>query len=86
MTLDQVVVWTVVGGIAGFLADLAVPRVKLALLEAIVVGILGAFVGGWLFGVLGIAPGMGIIGTILTAFVGALILLLIFASTRRRRR
>jgi uncharacterized membrane protein YeaQ/YmgE (transglycosylase-associated protein family) len=84
MTLEQLVVWIIVGGIAGFLADLVVSRVKLGLLEAIVVGILGAFVGGWLFGVLGVFPGGGVIGSILVAFVGAVILLLLFAMVRRR--
>lgn len=85
MTLEQIVVWIIVGGLAGFLADLVVPRIKLGLLEAIVVGILGAFVGGWLLGVLGIAPGAGIVGTLLTAFVGAIILLAIFVGMRQRR-
>jgi uncharacterized membrane protein YeaQ/YmgE (transglycosylase-associated protein family) len=86
MTLEQIVVWIIVGGLAGFLADLVVPRVKLGLLEAIIVGILGAFVGGWLLGLLGIGFGAGIAGTLLTAFIGAVILLAIFAGTRRRRR
>ncbi|MEM9600964.1 MAG: GlsB/YeaQ/YmgE family stress response membrane protein, partial [Pseudomonadota bacterium] len=36
--------------------------------------IIGAFVGGWLLGVLGIAFG-GIIGTIVTAFIGACVLI-----------
>ena len=85
MTLEQIIVWIIVGGLAGFLADLVVPRIKLGLLEAIVVGILGAFVGGWLFGVLGIAPGAGIAGTLLMAFVGAVILLAIFVGMRQRR-
>ncbi len=86
MTLEQLIVWIIVGGLAGFLADLAVPNVRLGLLEAIVVGILGAFVGGWLFGVLGVFPGGGIVGTLLTAFVGAVVLLVIFVSLRRQRR
>jgi uncharacterized membrane protein YeaQ/YmgE (transglycosylase-associated protein family) len=86
MTLEQLVIWIIVGGLAGFLADMLVPRVKLGLLEAIIVGILGAFVGGWLFSVLGIGVGGGIVGTLLVAFVGALILLMIFASVRRSAR
>jgi uncharacterized membrane protein YeaQ/YmgE (transglycosylase-associated protein family) len=86
MTLEQLVIWIIVGGLAGFLADVAVPNVRLGLLEAIVVGILGAFVGGWLFGILGIAPGAGIVGTLLTAFVGAVVLLIIFVALRRGSR
>lgn len=86
MTLEQLVVWIIVGGIAGFLADLVVAGVSLGLLETIVVGILGAFVGGWLLGLLGIGLGAGVIGSVLTAFVGAVILLVIFAMARRGRR
>jgi uncharacterized membrane protein YeaQ/YmgE (transglycosylase-associated protein family) len=40
----------------------------------IILGILGGIVGGWLFGTLGIWPGGGIIGSIIVAFVGAVIL------------
>jgi uncharacterized membrane protein YeaQ/YmgE (transglycosylase-associated protein family) len=41
----------------------------------IVVGIVGAVIGGWLFGLIGLFPGGGLIGSILVAFVGACILL-----------
>jgi uncharacterized membrane protein YeaQ/YmgE (transglycosylase-associated protein family) len=40
----------------------------------IVLGILGGFVGGWIFGALHIWPGGGIIGGIIVAFVGAVVL------------
>jgi uncharacterized membrane protein YeaQ/YmgE (transglycosylase-associated protein family) len=84
MTLDTLVLWIVIGGIAGVLADWLVPRVRLGLVEAIVVGILGAFIGGWLFGVLGISLGSGLIGSILTAVIGAVLLLLVLSGIRRR--
>jgi len=84
MTLDTLVLWIVMGGIAGVLADWLVPRVRLGLVEAIVVGILGAFVGGWLFGVLDISLGSGLVGSILTAVVGAVVLLLVLSGIRRR--
>lgn len=84
MTLDQLVVWIIVGGIAGLLADAFVKRVHVGLVAAVVVGILGAFLGGWLFGVLGIAIGGGIIGAIVVAFVGAVILLWFVGTVRRR--
>jgi uncharacterized membrane protein YeaQ/YmgE (transglycosylase-associated protein family) len=40
----------------------------------IILGILGGFLGGWLFGQLGIWPGGGMIGSIIVAFAGAVIL------------
>ncbi len=46
MTLDQIVVWIIVGGIAGLLADALVKRVRVGLVGAVIVGILGAFIGG----------------------------------------
>ncbi|HLF80130.1 MAG TPA: GlsB/YeaQ/YmgE family stress response membrane protein [Anaerolineales bacterium] len=85
MTLDTLVLWIVMGGIAGVLADWLVPRVRLGLVEAIVVGILGAFIGGWLFGQLGISLGGGVVGSILTAVAGAVLLLLVLSGIRRRR-
>jgi hypothetical protein len=42
------------------------------------------FIGGWLFGQLGISIGTGIISTIIVAFVGAVILLLVVGAIRRR--
>jgi uncharacterized membrane protein YeaQ/YmgE (transglycosylase-associated protein family) len=86
MTLETIVVWIIVGGIAGLLADAVVGSARVGLLEAIVVGIIGAFVGGWLFAALGVFPGGGILGTILTAFVGAVILLVLLGALYRGRR
>jgi len=40
----------------------------------IILGLLGGLVGGWLFGRLGLWPGGGMIGGIIVAFVGAVIL------------
>ena len=51
----QLVLWIVVGGIAGLLAAAVVRRISVGLVGAIVVGILGAFIGG----ALGAAIGMG---------------------------
>jgi uncharacterized membrane protein YeaQ/YmgE (transglycosylase-associated protein family) len=52
----------------------------------IVIGIVGAFIGGWLFRSLGIgAPGSGIVSTIIVAFVGACVLLLLLRALHRTR-
>jgi uncharacterized membrane protein YeaQ/YmgE (transglycosylase-associated protein family) len=39
----------------------------------VILGILGAFVGGWVFGLLGLGAGGGMIGSIIVAFIGACI-------------
>lgn len=83
MTLDQLVVWIVVGGLAGILADAFVSRIKVGLLGAIVIGILGAMIGGWLFGALGISVGAGLAADVFVASIGAILLLLVLRGLRR---
>jgi uncharacterized membrane protein YeaQ/YmgE (transglycosylase-associated protein family) len=82
----DIVTLLVVGLIAGLLASFAVGGVGYGLLGDIVIGILGAFLGSWLFGVLGIrVPFGGLGGTIFVAFIGAVVLLLLLGVIRRRR-
>ena len=83
----DIVTWIIVGLVAGVLASLIVGGV--GLLGDILVGIVGAFVGGWLFSRMGWhAPIHGLAGTIFVAFIGAAILLaivrLVRQSSRRR--
>jgi len=48
--------------------------------------VVGAFLGGWIFRSLGWhAPFSGIAGTVVVAFVGAVLLMLVFRLLRRRR-
>jgi uncharacterized membrane protein YeaQ/YmgE (transglycosylase-associated protein family) len=49
----------------------------------IILGILGGVVGGWLFGLLGIWSGGGVIGSIIVAFIGAVILVWITRLLKR---
>jgi uncharacterized membrane protein YeaQ/YmgE (transglycosylase-associated protein family) len=67
--------WCIVGGIAGFLAGKVMKGGGFGVLMDIVIGIVGAMIGGWVFGLLGIFSSGGLIGSILVAFVGACILL-----------
>jgi uncharacterized membrane protein YeaQ/YmgE (transglycosylase-associated protein family) len=83
MTLETILIWVVIGAVAGVLAQSMVGGTRGGLGTAILVGILGAFIGGWLFSALGIAIGGGIIGTIVTAFIGAVVLLLLVRGVRR---
>jgi uncharacterized membrane protein YeaQ/YmgE (transglycosylase-associated protein family) len=67
--------WIIIGLIAGFLAGKVMKGGGFGVLMDIVIGMIGGVIGGWLFGMLGIFPGGGLIGSILVAFVGACILL-----------
>jgi len=82
-----ILVWIIVGAIAGFLASKVLTGKGMGLLWDIVVGILGAFVGGWLAGVVGlpVSTGTFTVGGIVAAFVGAVILLVVFRAVTQRR-
>ena len=83
MTAETLIIWIIVGAIAGWLAGLVVRGFGFGLVGNIIVGILGAILGGWLFGALGFAFLPGIINTIITAFIGAVVLLLIVRVIKR---
>lgn len=78
--------WLIVGLIAGVLASLVVGG-GFGLIGDIVIGIVGAFVGGWIFRQLGVSsPFGGLAGTIFTAFIGAVVLLFLLRLISRGRR
>ena len=66
--------WCIVGLVAGFLAGKVMKGGGFGVVMDIVVGIIGALIGGWVFGLLGVSAG-GMIGSIVVAFIGACILL-----------
>lgn len=82
LSLSNVIWWLVVGLIAGFLASRVMRGGGYGLIGDIVVGLIGAFLGGWLAGFLGIGS-FGLIGTIVVAFIGACILLAILHVVSR---
>jgi uncharacterized membrane protein YeaQ/YmgE (transglycosylase-associated protein family) len=83
MTLEQLLVWAVVGLVAGWLASVVVGG-GFGLLGDIIVGVVGSFLGGVVFRALGLGvPFSGLPGTIFVAFVGAVVLLLFLRLLRR---
>jgi uncharacterized membrane protein YeaQ/YmgE (transglycosylase-associated protein family) len=83
MTLETFLLWLVVGLISGWLAS-AVVGGGFGLIGDIVIGIVGAFLGGLLFRSMHWhAPISGLAGTIFIAFIGAILLLLILRLIRR---
>ncbi len=83
----EILAWLIVGLISGVLASLVIGGY--GLLADIIIGIAGAFVGGYIFRAAGwSAPWGGLAGTIFVAFIGAVVLLAIIhlvrgATTRR---
>ncbi len=76
--------WLIVGLIAGVLASLVMGGTGYGLIGDIIIGIVGAFVGGWLFTRLGVtSPFGGMAGVIFVAFIGAVVLLFVLRLIRR---
>ena len=86
MDLTNLIVWILVGAIAGWLASMVMKtNAQQGFLEDVIVGIIGAFIGGFVLNALGVGSGVsGLnIASILTAFVGAVILLGLLRLIRR---
>ena len=81
MTFTGLIIFLLIGAVAGWLAG-RIMHGGFGLLGDIVVGIIGAEIGGWLFALLGIAVG-GLIGSIIAATVGAIILIAIIRLVKR---
>lgn len=80
----DLVTWIIVGLIAGVLASLVVGAGGSIIID-IVIGVVGAFIGGWVFHAAGWhTPFAGLAGTIFVAFVGSLILLVVLHLIRGR--
>jgi len=85
MTVEGLLLWLVVGLIAGWLASVIVGGPG-GVIADIVVGIVGAFIGGWLFSALNVhSPFGGLAGSIFVAFIGAVVLLAILRLVRGGR-
>jgi uncharacterized membrane protein YeaQ/YmgE (transglycosylase-associated protein family) len=84
MSLLSILIWIVVGAVAGWLAGLVMRGAGFGLVGNIIVGIIGAVVAGFLLPRIGIAIGGNIIAQILNAFIGAVIVLFVIGLIRRR--
>ncbi|MBD9437677.1 GlsB/YeaQ/YmgE family stress response membrane protein [Pseudoxanthomonas sp. PXM03] len=79
-------IYLIVGGVAGWLASLVMKRDgSQGIILNVVVGIIGGFLGGWLLPTLGLGLGGGWVGFLITAFIGAVVLLLIVNLFTRGR-
>jgi uncharacterized membrane protein YeaQ/YmgE (transglycosylase-associated protein family) len=86
----NIIVWIIVGAIAGWLASIVMKtNAQQGFVADVIVGIIGAFIGGLVLSLLSgggfdLNADVGLnIGSILTAFIGAVILLAILRALRR---
>lgn len=82
ITLANIVIWLLIGLIAGWLAGEIRRGYGYGTMGNIVIGIIGAIVGGLVFGFLGIDAG-GFVGEVLQATIGALVFLAVASWVRR---
>ena len=76
--------WAVLGLLAGFIGSKIVNKRGEGLLLDIVLGIVGAFVGGWLFSLTGLSGVTGLnLYSLLVAVLGAVVVLVVFHAFRR---
>jgi len=83
--LMELLVVLLVGGAAGWLGSMIFRGSGLGLFGDIVVGILGGWLGYWLLGKLGISLGHGLLGTLFTSAIGAIIILFLVRAIFKKR-
>ena len=77
--------WLILGLISGFIASKIVNNTGQGVLLDILLGVVGAFVGGWLFNTFGSAGVTGFnIYSMVVATIGAIVILLIYHAVARR--
>jgi uncharacterized membrane protein YeaQ/YmgE (transglycosylase-associated protein family) len=80
----SIIAWLVLGLIAGFIASRIVNKTGAGIMLDIVLGIVGALVGGFLFSLLGTEGVTGFnLYSLLVAVIGAIVVLLIYHAIRR---
>lgn len=79
----SLLIFLIVGALAGWLAGVLIRGFGFGVLGNIIVGIIGAFLGGWLFRALGIGVGSGLGAVFITALIGAIVLLFLISLIRR---
>jgi uncharacterized membrane protein YeaQ/YmgE (transglycosylase-associated protein family) len=80
------IVWIVLGLIAGFIASKLVNKSGEGMLLDIILGIVGAVVGGWLFNAFGMPGVTGFnVYSVVVAIIGAVVFLVVYHALTRRR-
>ena len=89
VTMDQLIVWLVIGGLAGFIVGLIFKGKKkgFGFFTNLLIGLIGAVIGGFIFDLLNIRLGMGRLvlsfDDLIAAIAGAFILLITLVILRK---
>lgn len=77
----SLLLWIVIGAIAGWLAGQIMKGSGYGIVGDIIIGMVGALIGGWLLG--GIIAIGGLVGSIILATFGAIVLIFVLRLVRR---
>jgi uncharacterized membrane protein YeaQ/YmgE (transglycosylase-associated protein family) len=83
MSTEHLLLFLVIGIVAGFLAGKIMKGSGFGLIGDLIIGVVGSFVGVWVFGLLDISSG-GVLGLLVAAIVGALLLLYVIRLAKSR--
>ena len=83
MEFEDLVILIISGGIAGWLAGIILKKGGLGIIGNIIIGVIGAFIGTYLFQMLDIRFGNRYVGLLVTATVGAVILLFVISILQK---
>ena len=83
MSVESLIIFVVVGVVAGWLAGQVMRGAGFGLVGDLVVGVIGALIAGWLFPRLGVHLGSGIVGAIISSAIGAIVLLAVLRLVSR---
>ena len=83
----SLIIWLVLGAVAGWLAGMIMKTGSGNIVTNIIVGIIGAFLGGWLAGMVGLGSATGgfSVMSVITAVVGACVLLFVLGLIQKGR-
>lgn len=83
MGIESLIIFLIVGAVAGWLAGQLVKGYGFGLVGNIVVGIVGALIAGWLFPLIGLNLGSGVFASIIYATIGAVVLLVLIRLVKQ---
>ena len=86
MSITSLVIWLVLGAVAGWIAGIIMKTGSGSVVTNIIVGIIGAFLGGWIASLIGVGGATGgfSIVSVITAVVGACVLLFVLGLVQKR--
>jgi len=85
MDIEQITVFLIIGLVSGWLAGVLFKGGGFGVVGNMIVGILGAVLGAWIFDLLDVSIGGRWLGPIVTATVGALVLLFLISLVRKKK-